>query len=252
MRADRPGRSGLGLLLEGFVVLVSILAAFFLEGWRDDRQAARELGQELASVARELERNRDLVAADLAAVGRVMAGAETLLARLNEYEDTEFVEVPDTVAWAGTVWSPTLDPSLGALDALISSGRLAKIESEPLRSGLAGLRDVFRDAAQDDILAERITFDQLLPQIHGSDLLAALIQVTTEFILPGQRVGGSSHQAVANVAIPSHGWVAYPNTPAIRAALSMKLVWYTSTKGELQSVEAHLADLIVLASAEIN
>lgn len=76
--------------------------------------------------------------------------------------------------------------------------------------------------------------------------------MTTDFILPGQRVGGSSHEAVADVAIPSNGPVDYPNSPAIRAALSMKLVWYTSTKGELQSVEAHLDDLIALVSAEVD
>ena len=36
----RP-RRGVWLLAEGFVVLVSILAAFFLESWRTERSGAR-------------------------------------------------------------------------------------------------------------------------------------------------------------------------------------------------------------------
>ena len=49
-------RDGVGLLLEGVVILVSILAAFFLEGWRADHELARELSEELESVQVELER----------------------------------------------------------------------------------------------------------------------------------------------------------------------------------------------------
>ena len=79
MAARAVERSGLRLFLEGVVILLSILAAFFLEGWRDDLELVREVRQELASVSLELERNRDMVEAEIDAIRRVSTGAALLV-----------------------------------------------------------------------------------------------------------------------------------------------------------------------------
>ena len=158
----------------------------------------------------------------------------------------------DSIAWLGFLWTPTLDPSLGALDALIASGRLARIDDQELRGMLAGLKDQFADAQQEDLLAERISLDQLLPHLRGAEMLRSLRRVTTDFILAGQRAGATPQEASVELPLPSYGSVRFPNDPAILAALTFKLVWYTSATGELGALLDHLDDLYRLMSAELD
>ena len=84
-------RTGLRLFLEGMVVLLSILAAFFLEGWSDDRQLAQEVRQELASVSLELQRNREVVEAEIDAIRRVTTGASLLIEAMEAADGTDEV-----------------------------------------------------------------------------------------------------------------------------------------------------------------
>ena len=164
MAADRgTQRRGMALVVDGIVILASILAAFFLEGWRADRELARDLTQELESVHRELERNRDLVSAELSVVDRVTSSAAALLVDLHASPEVRMVEVADTIALLSTVWAPTLDPSLGAVEALISSGRLAQLPDPRLRQGLAGLRDEFQDVREEQVNAVALRDNQLFP-----------------------------------------------------------------------------------------
>jgi hypothetical protein len=147
-RLDRAG----GLLAEGLVVLFSILAAFLLEGWRADRDLAGELLQELVSVQGEREANRDLILTEVEAIDRITVGTEALVAELNAAQERNSVFVPDTLAWLGSMWTTTFDPSLAAIGALIATGRLAQVSNPDLRTGLAGLRDRVADAREDQIV----------------------------------------------------------------------------------------------------
>ena len=49
------------LVLEGLVVVSSILLAFALDAWWDEHELDQDVAQELQSVRRELEENRRLV-----------------------------------------------------------------------------------------------------------------------------------------------------------------------------------------------
>ncbi len=243
--------TGLRLLLEGLVVLVSILAAFFLEGWRDDRELARELEQELASVGRELDRNRELVLAEVAAINRIVAGTDALLGRLEANDESRFIAVSDSLAWLATLWGPTLDPSLGAVDALISSGRLALIDNPDLRLGLAGLRDVLADAAAEQQLALQLSFDRLYPLVLGSPDMSALRRVSREFTTVRQEAGLSPQEQMAERQMPTYTDIAYPNEVAIRSVLNLKLVWYEAAIAELHPLLPHLDNLMSLVAEEI-
>ena len=74
--SDHTHRRGHPLLVEGIVILASILVAFWLDGWRADREMDRDLTQELESVYREVQRNRDLVVAELIVLNRLTASAD--------------------------------------------------------------------------------------------------------------------------------------------------------------------------------
>ena len=250
--ARQHRRLRIRLALEGLVVLTSILLAFFLDGWSEDRRQARELVQELASVEKELERNLDIVRGELIAVERILSAGDELTDRLSRAPNESLVTVSDTLAWLGTVYAPTLDPSLGALDALINSGRLARIENEALRVSLAGLRDVFVDVAEDDRMARGVTTDHLTPELKGVDFLAALRRTSDEFILGAQRAGKSAQEGQAATPVATHGEVRYPNGAKARSILNWKLILYTSAKSELFALEQQLRDLIALLAHELD
>jgi hypothetical protein len=137
----------LSLLLEGAVILSSILVAFWLEGWRDEREVGLEVRQELESVLREVQRNQELVRAELVALDRILTASGALVAVLDDSASEDFVSVADTLEFLAKGWQTTFSPSLGAVEALIASGRLAQIRDAELRQGLAGLSKVVDDAS---------------------------------------------------------------------------------------------------------
>lgn len=238
------------LALEGFVILASILAALFLEGWRDDRELAREVALELVSVGLELERNRDMVLAELSAIDRIVTGTDSILVVLGEEPEEEFVQVADSLAWLVATWMPTLDPSLGAVEALITSGRLAQVGDPELRLGLAGLRDLFLDASEEQSQALNVAANQLWPRFTTSPDMGAVRRVSGEFVSVRQRAGASPQEQMANERMPNYQEVAFPNGADVRGTLNLKLMWLEAASAELRPLLPHLERLIALVNSE--
>ena len=231
---------GWRLLLEGLVVLVSILAAFFLEGWRDDREAAQALADELGSLRTEIERNRDLVAAHLEILTRIDAGGSALLEVLDA-SSAASVLVPDTLAWLQFGYDPSINPSLGAVEALISSGRLAQIDNPELRLALAGLQDLFGDAMEDELEARRLTGNQLTTLVSTVFDLALVTPIGKDYF---ERVPSSalSHQErQAGRALTSYQSVNFPNSLEMRNLIRVRLSWYQSGRVEMVGLIPHLS-----------
>ena len=238
------------LALEGFVILASILAALFLEGWRDDRELAREVALELVSVGLELERNHDIVLAELSAIDRIVTGTDYILVTLGEDPAEDFVPVADSLAWLVAAWMPTLDPSLGAVEALISSGRLAQVGDPELRLGLAGLRDLFLDATEEQRQALSVSADLLWPRFTTSPDMGAVRRISREFVSIRQEAGASPQEQMAGGRMPSYQQVAFPNGDDVRGTLNLKLMWLEAATAELRPLLPHLERLITLVASE--
>lgn len=243
-------RRGSHLVLEGVIILVSILAAFWLEGWRADRDLARDLTQEMESVYRELERNRDLVIAELAVLDRVTSSADALLMDLRASPREATVAVTDTIAIFGTSWSPTIDPSLGAVRALIGSGRLAQVPNPDLRQGLAGLSDQFQDALEEQVLARAVFSTEIFPLTRDRLDYSAWGEALVALLGSGN-TGTLSQEGLAIRSFPSNGPVDFPNSLAIRNALEIRRQWYLTAQDELSQLRVFLDGLITVMRAEL-
>jgi hypothetical protein len=231
------------LLIEGIVILASILAAFLLEGWRADRELARDLTQELESVHRELERNRDLVSAELSVLDRLTSSSTALLVELHANPEASTVEATDTIALLSTMWAPTIDPSLGAVEALISSGRLAQLPNPRLRQGLAGLRDQFQDAREEQQNAIAIRDNQLFPLVRDRLDYRAFREILVALAEAGN---AQSQESMSVRSFPSIGTVEYPNGPSIRNALEVRLLIYLTVQDEMSRLQVFLDDIIAV------
>jgi hypothetical protein len=134
---------------EILVLVAGILIAFGLESWRDGRVERSEVRAELLSVRAELEENLPIIDGYIEWHERSLAATENMLELLAPGRD---VEVPDSTVW-GVGFTPSYDPRRGALDALISSGRLALVEDPELRRALAAHGGALQDARDEETRA---------------------------------------------------------------------------------------------------
>ncbi len=244
---SQPRRAS-ALFLEGVVIVVSILLAFFLEGWGEDRDLARELRQELISVRTELERNRELVAVEIVAIDRQISGLSALVQTIDAAGGAGLITVPDTLAWLSTGWNLSLNPSIGAVTALIASGRLARVQQAELRIGLAGLDEALADVIEEELYARQIAMEHLAPLLGQSIRLD--YSIGNEFFQSAGE-GLTVQERVRAQPFPSRGMVEFPTTLPIRNAITLRLAWLSSGRGELASLRTRLDDLIAMTTDEI-
>lgn len=121
------------MLAEGAVIVVSILLAFAVDAWWDYRQ---ERAREVAYL-RELVVDLENTLADNAAFSRRAEPGDQAIARLVQsyYEATP--PQPDSVAyWLSALKFWVTQPRLGTLQTLVSTGDLALIRSDSLRTAI--------------------------------------------------------------------------------------------------------------------
>jgi len=248
--SDHTHRRAHPLLVEGIVILASILVAFWLDGWRADREMDRDLTQELESVYREVQRNRDLVVAELVVLNRLTASADALLADLSASPRSSTMAVTDSIAWLATSWSATIDPSLGAVQAMIDSGRLAQVPNPQLRQGLAGLRDQFEDAVEEEVLAREVFSNQIFPLTRDRLDYQAFGALLPQLLGPASG-GRLSQESLSKRSFPTQGTIEYPNSPAIRNALELRREWNVAAQDEMAQLKIVLNDLLTALEDEL-
>lgn len=125
------------IAVEAVVIVGSILLAFALDAWWDDRQEADRIDEVLDAVADEFD--REILGLDsIIGVNRGVGAAEKALLDLTG--PGRGVPGPDTIAAlvaAGGVYE-VYDPSFGAHAALLATGGLERVQDAELRSRLAG------------------------------------------------------------------------------------------------------------------
>ena len=126
------------------IIVVSILMAFGIEAWWDDRQERQLRAELVADLSLELRRNADELEYEL---GRQRDRVEIISQLLASATSRGTEMSPDSVAALQRAMTgyPTYDPSLGILDLLIQSGALVLLENREVRARLAGLAGVADD-----------------------------------------------------------------------------------------------------------
>ena len=131
-------------LIEGVVIIASILIAFGIDAWWDgvrERQDQQELMRAVLTDAR----------GSLAEIQRIAALAEASQTDLQMFytaDDTDLAAVPSEQASAiltGMVVPFTFDPSAGAIAGMIGSGQVDEVEDPTLQAMLLRLAAQFRE-----------------------------------------------------------------------------------------------------------
>jgi hypothetical protein len=138
------------IALEGAVIVVSILLAFAIDAWWDERNERIEESEVLLGLKSEFSRYRDEISKSIEVyANKLPLTAELVVATRSGSWDSKTLDID---AALDTIINPkTHDFGGGVLEALISSGRLELISDNNLRVRLANWSEVFGEVRDDEI-----------------------------------------------------------------------------------------------------
>jgi hypothetical protein len=232
------------LALEGAVVVISILTAFALDAWWNDRQLQQETAEDLAIVQFELIENIRLIRVTMEIIDQVLAANNVLIDKLLSQPDSAMVEIDDTTVWWGIFNNPTLDLSFGATDAWIADGRLGALGSPILRQRLASVRGKVADVVEEQQIAREISVREIYPLIKDEIGDIELIQ---EIVSAGLQ----ARQRTSVQVISGSGTIAVPNSNALRFLLRARSLWYEASMYETRDFQTELEEILLLLQEEM-
>ena len=212
-----------GRLGQGLLVVVSILIAFGLDAFWEESKERGDLHDDLANISLELEENRGRVEYHLDMAERMVDAFDVLLDAIDS--DRDAATVADTTFWLTEI-TPSLDASLGAIDALVASGRMAVIENPELSRRLAGLRDRVEDAVEEQVQAYQLQFTVVIPRLNG-DYWRATKHIGDQFW---------SEARVPGRPLEYRSDVVFLEGPDVASELSTRRTLYYVTIGELRGL----------------
>jgi hypothetical protein len=238
-RLVTPGSAGIVKRIgQASVVVASILIAFALDALWEESKERRDLHDDLANIALELEENRARVVYHLDMAQRMANALDVLYVAIDT--DGPAPLVADTTVWLAHI-TPTMDASLGAIDALIASGRMAVVENPELSRRLAGLRGRVEDAVEEQLQALQIHFTRVLPELDDLDHQAT--RHISDAFWSQERVPGRE--------LEYRGKVVHPGGATLLTALSIRHTLYTVTIGELRDLVEELDLIEELVESEV-
>ena len=152
------------LFTEAVLIVASILLAFALDSWWDERKERGEEAEILHGLEEEFLLNRSKLVYRIGQHTQDLEGMAVLLAAANRGSWTsQDMTVDQTLAHL--IAPPTTDLGNGVLDALISSGRIELLKNRELRASLAAWEGVFGEVRDDEELSRDFVFERVIPYL---------------------------------------------------------------------------------------
>ncbi len=161
--ASRLQRWGF-LFTEAVLIVASILLAFALDSWWDERRDRVEEREILQGLQEEFRLNRAKLEYRVERHATEQGTMEVLLAATRSGRWTE-TDLSLDAAIASMLTPPTTDLGNGVLDALISAGRMELLSDRALRAKLAAWRGVMNEVSDDEIMNRDFVFDRVVPYL---------------------------------------------------------------------------------------
>lgn len=232
------------LSAEVAAIVGSILLAFWIDAWWDDRQLEQETAEDLAIVEYELAENIRLVQVTMDILNQVIAANKMLIAELTANPDSEMVEIDDTTILSSLFSNPTFDPSLGGTDAWIANGRLGGLESPMLRKRLASVRGKVEDVVEEQHIAREMAVREIYPLIKDQIGDLATIQEMVS-------AGLNPRQSTSVQPITGTSTISVPNSNALRFWLQTRMIWYEASIYETADFQTELEEIQAMLKQEM-
>jgi len=150
------------IAVEAVVIVTSILLAFAIDAWWDERQERIEEAEILLGLESEFSRYRDDLEKSIEYHANVRLLTEELMAATRRGSwDSGTQSIDHALITLSDPMSH--DYGGGVLDALISAGRLEIISDNVLRVKLASWSEVFNEVRDDEIRSRNFGQNQVIP-----------------------------------------------------------------------------------------
>ena len=161
----------LRIFVEGGVIVGSILLAFTLDAWWDNRNREDELRDQLEVVAREMQSAGEALQRALDAHDMNAYLAEHLTSALGRVAEGSDVVVSDTLV-GPLLPQVTADVTTGSLDAFIAAGGLELIEDVDIRFHLLDWPTQIQDLLDDETYLRNFAAADLASYLRANSAVA--------------------------------------------------------------------------------
>lgn len=148
--------------VEVTVIVASILLAFGIEAWWEERRDLRSERLQLIALAEDFSENLELFETRQSRVEGVVRRQLELIEMLRASPSGTEVVIPGAVANA-LRGVGTIDPVRGTLDAMIGSGRLDQLSDPALRHALTEWPRLVSDVRTDQLESLQYMMHELIP-----------------------------------------------------------------------------------------
>ena len=163
-------------ILEGVVIVGSILLAFGIEALWNERQERRDEREAIAQLSTDFQANAVRLAGIKMTHEQALAASYEILALAGLGGQPKGTQsTAELVLHSLRAW--TYDPALGGINSLVQSGRLGILRNDALRVAVAGWPDIVEDLNEDERYESTFLFERLSPYLMTKgvmfDMLAA-------------------------------------------------------------------------------
>jgi hypothetical protein len=150
------------MLAESLMIVASILLAFGIDAWWEERQNRREEQEILRGLKEEFGKNREILEGDITDHAATMQLLEQFLIAIENGAGSDTELLIDKVL-SEMLRPGTTDLGQGAIDALLSSGRIELLSDKNLRTSIAAWNGVFDEVRDDQANNSKMVYEQFIP-----------------------------------------------------------------------------------------
>ncbi len=162
------------LAAEGVAIIVSILLAFAIDAWWEERVTRQQEVALLVSLHADFQASQAHLQQWVVGNRFIERNATELLQRLRSANRDERITVSGEQLVAA-ISTPTYDPTDSTLQVAMASGQLELIRSAELRKELATWRQLLDDTSEDESLIREIVVHRLIPVLSEQVRLGYLL-----------------------------------------------------------------------------
>jgi len=152
------------ILIEGPAIVASILLAFAIDAWWDQRREDAEAQLLVEGMRADFTASQAHLDDWLRVVNNIYKANQAFLEQVKSTAIGEELEIPYGVL-VGMLGSPTYSPTDSTLQTAMASGDIELIDDPELTNAIAVWRQQLADTAEDEILTRELMVSQLVPEL---------------------------------------------------------------------------------------
>lgn len=226
------------ILTEGLVIVLSILLAFAIDAWWQDRVEQEQQREHLLSMRAEFESSIAGLEEVITSIKYHGKNIDTLISMVKSVPENESINIPGELMGSVVTWR-TSDVSTSTLDALMASGNLNLLTNVELRKELASFPAFLLNITEDELLAQQFAVFEMTKILAREGLLE---------IAYAYRQGVQESELITLAAPVS---IDVKHTPELVGMLTTRRVHTYYSDLQLPSIQEYLSRLIEMIDIEL-